>query len=1036
MHPTKFFEPKSCPGYARSGYFNVFIFLFPVLVYLVSPPLLCKAQESCVAMNCTDGKFKIEILPVYSDVLNTCNGNAAAGCGNIDQFRQISYQVRLRYTTNDQSLSSGFYLNYKHLRITTKLHIYQPTSGGFSYIDTTTTINCFDGTKSANNWGGSVVEQVQEVNNETQVAVDFDNPTVSDPCGLIYPCSGQYNGTCGNPIHFVSSGYSPVQNAPSCAFGNICLYADLFKVTVNAYPSEHFAVEVATGGQNFTYYQPVSGGECVPPSATSPQVSISSLSAPSQSDINSKIQLSLDAPASSNSFSGCDIPLNVTFNSANSNDLVYIDNAEFVIKVSRTTSEPEIISGVNSIYYQKTVSGNDAYYHFIFPVGSISNLKPNTPITLATFTVKPSIPNNLNWSTTVSLINNSQTRLMTFNPNNTSLDCSTFPFSTSNSQTCSYSGIDPCAQNVPYQFFIQNVTPIPGNGHIKVGLKTTTLSSITLEKFAFDLNFVLDPAISIDYIDTHSFCNNGNFGVFCPNFYTSSNASGCNYVPTGGRSIQFCIGEFGTGNKPTIPFVNGEAFMDIYFHGPGCIKDVIVTRLDIRREGDAECIPSILNDISPATPACAAAFWGTILFEANHSKGVEAVALELDQASCPLSDCNNAASATLHTTTDNNGIYNFNTCTTCSNYAIIPTKDDNPLNGVTTYDLVLISKHILGIQPLSSPYKMIAADANKSGSITTFDVVEFRKLILGIYTMLPNNTSWRFVTKAYVFPNPQNPFVSPFDESWIYSGHNPPNEIDFIGIKVGDVNGTAIVNSNPNKPGKLDPTSIIMSPMPGAKSDQFITIPITYTGNVPLEAIQLGIKFNPLKYTLISPSQGDLPNFNDDNFGLIKLAQGEIRALWFPTGSDPFHQIKQGDVLFYLTFKKLTSGFENDLLSLDDNIMESLAWDSSDAEYSVIANPVSYERSATATLDTPLQVICQPNPTNGAVTLAVQSNQSGKGRIALFGPFGVRYLSKDVEIGEGSQVFDLPEVAQLPAGVYVWKVYAFDTKLQGRLVKQ
>ena len=49
-------------------------------------------------------------------------------------------------------------------------------------------------------------------------------------------------------------------------------------------------------------------------------------------------------------------------------------------------------------------------------------------------------------------------------------------------------------------------------------------------------------------------------------------------------------------------------------------------------------------------------------------------------------------------------------------YLVTPFKDDNFLNGVTTYDLVLISKHNLGIEPLDSPYKMVAADANKSGS--------------------------------------------------------------------------------------------------------------------------------------------------------------------------------------------------------------------------------------------------------------------------------------------------------------------------------
>jgi hypothetical protein len=97
-------------------------------------------------------------------------------------------------------------------------------------------------------------------------------------------------------------------------------------------------------------------------------------------------------------------------------------------------------------------------------------------------------------------------------------------------------------------------------------------------------------------------------------------------------------------------------------------------------------------------------------------------------------------------------------------FTIEPEKDDNPLNGVTTYDLVLISKHILGLEPLNSPYKMIAADANKSGSITTFDIVEIRKLILGIYTELPNNTSWRFVDKSFSFPNANNPFQTAFPE--------------------------------------------------------------------------------------------------------------------------------------------------------------------------------------------------------------------------------------------------------------------------------
>jgi hypothetical protein len=142
------------------------------------------------------------------------------------------------------------------------------------------------------------------------------------------------------------------------------------------------------------------------------------------------------------------------------------------------------------------------------------------------------------------------------------------------------------------------------------------------------------------------------------------------------------------------------------------------------------------------------------------------------------------------------GAYSVKGMPALSDLTIEPWKNDNPLNGVTTYDLVLISKHILGTEPFDSPYKMIAADANKSGSITTFDIVELRKLILGIYDELPNNTSWRFVDKDFEFPNVNNPFQTTFPENKsVVDFQGFISQQDFVGVKVGDVNNTAIPNA-------------------------------------------------------------------------------------------------------------------------------------------------------------------------------------------------------------------------------------------------
>lgn len=125
-------------------------------------------------------------------------------------------------------------------------------------------------------------------------------------------------------------------------------------------------------------------------------------------------------------------------------------------------------------------------------------------------------------------------------------------------------------------------------------------------------------------------------------------------------------------------------------------------------------------------------------------------------------------------------------------YTVAPSKGQFPLNGVTTYDLVLISKHILGNQALDNPYKIIAADANLSNSVTTADIVVLRKLILQIETEFPNGNTWRFVDKDFSFPDPLDPFGTSFPEIInLNDVEEDVLDVDFIGVKLGDVNFSA-----------------------------------------------------------------------------------------------------------------------------------------------------------------------------------------------------------------------------------------------------
>jgi len=143
--------------------------------------------------------------------------------------------------------------------------------------------------------------------------------------------------------------------------------------------------------------------------------------------------------------------------------------------------------------------------------------------------------------------------------------------------------------------------------------------------------------------------------------------------------------------------------------------------------------------------------------------------------------------------TEEDGQYDFELAM-YDTYTITPEKDDQPLNGVSTFDLVLITKHILGQQPFTNPYQLIAADVNNSGTVTAFDMVQTRKLILAIDDNFTNNTSWRFVESSYDFTT-DNPLTENFPEMATISDLDKDMEMDFVAIKIGDVNGNAKTNS-------------------------------------------------------------------------------------------------------------------------------------------------------------------------------------------------------------------------------------------------
>ena len=241
------------------------------------------------------------------------------------------------------------------------------------------------------------------------------------------------------------------------------------------------------------------------------------------------------------------------------------------------------------------------------------------------------------------------------------------------------------------------------------------------------------------------------------------------------------------------------------------------------------------------------------------------------------------------------GEYAFEQVLMYYDYQLSPEKNDNYLNGVSTLDLIMIQRHILGIETLDSPYKLIAADVNNSQRIDGLDLVELRKLILGIYIELPQNDSWRFVNSSQTFIDPTIPW--PFDENReVLNFSQDVTDADFIGVKIGDVNLSAVVNDLPE------------SGLPSSNGDFELELveSITDKGNTRIQVIatedaellgnQMSFDFDSEDILAVVPMKFELEDNNIAmDAGFVKLSYDNLDGVTVSEGDILVEFLLKGD---------------------------------------------------------------------------------------------------------------------------------------------
>ena len=266
------------------------------------------------------------------------------------------------------------------------------------------------------------------------------------------------------------------------------------------------------------------------------------------------------------------------------------------------------------------------------------------------------------------------------------------------------------------------------------------------------------------------------------------------------------------------------------------------------------------------------------------------------------------------------GNYAFSDLTAGQDYRISVENNDAPLQGVSTRDIVLIQKHILGIKYLDSPYKIIAADVNNSQSITASDLVELRKLILGVIETFPKNKSWRFVPKNYVFKNPTYPF--PFEENILHSKmENNKMNTDFYAVKIGDVSGNALdlVNTSIRS---VKSVQLIFEKASYKKNEE-ISVPVRLSEGDMLSGIQIALQLSD-ELEFVTIEKGSL-NINQENyrFNRSQLLISYNEARGFDVGKKDIFTLKLKAKTDLNIDKKINSSnlLENEAYDLADQVV-------------------------------------------------------------------------------------------------------------------
>jgi len=326
---------------------------------------------------------------------------------------------------------------------------------------------------------------------------------------------------------------------------------------------------------------------------------------------------------------------------------------------------------------------------------------------------------------------------------------------------------------------------------------------------------------------------------------------------------------------------------------------------------------------------------------------------------------------------------------------------------VTTYDMLRIGQHLLGIQVLEDPLLLLAADVNKSGNISAFDVTAIRRVILGHDQAFNSVHESTTVGANHPFSNETAPWTDSANWGTNFPYVSTDLNHDISVVKLGDINPTDFLRPR-------SASELVLEDKYVEKGER-VEILVRNDYQIPVAGLQLALHANGLLEIGTA----------DDN---IEVYSNEIHGA---TRIVILQELLPGEPVMTWTFTALNAGMLSELIQISDDIPN---------ESYVVDNfqptQLALQWNSTNASGSLSEINAFPNPFDNHLNISAHLTNEGKHMLKVTDMAGRSFAERRIDVEQDSWHNLRLDTDKWSSGVYILTLEGPSGRLTQRVVLQ